>query len=71
MAGYHYHAKRPPLCGFVQTRFLPGKFNKADTPRLYRPVCSGNSARCSGTSRRAVGSQRDGGGLRADGRQHD
>jgi hypothetical protein len=53
------------------SNFLPGKFNKADTPRLYRPVCSGNSARCSGTSRRAVGSQRDGGGLRADGRQHD
>jgi len=34
--------------------FLPNLFNKADAPRLYRPVCVGNSAPCSGSNRRAA-----------------
>jgi hypothetical protein len=36
------------------SNFLPNRFNSADAPRLYNPVCVGNTATCSGVNRRAV-----------------
>ena len=53
--GMRFYWIQPQHDEALQTaNFLPDKFNKADAPRLYRPVCIGNSAPCSGTSRRAV-----------------
>ncbi|MCX6630000.1 MAG: carboxypeptidase-like regulatory domain-containing protein [Candidatus Solibacter sp.] len=53
--GMRFYWIQPQFDEALQTsNFLPDQFSKADAPRLYRPVCVGNSAPCSGTSRRAA-----------------
>ena len=53
--GMRFYWIQPQYDEDLQTaNFLPGRFNPADTPRLYRPVCIGNAAPCSGNNRRAV-----------------
>ena len=39
---------------FQTANFLPNLFSSADAPRLYRPVCIGNTPTCATSNRRAV-----------------
>ncbi len=53
--GMRFYWIQPQYDEDLQTaNFLPGRFNPADAPRLYRPVCIGNTNPCSGANRRAV-----------------
>ena len=53
--GMRFYWIQPQFDEDLQTsNFLPGRFNPADAPLLYRPVCIGNVAPCSGANRRAV-----------------
>ena len=55
--GMRFYWIQPQFDEALQTaNFLPNLFNKADAPRLYRPVCVGNSAPCTGSNRRAADS---------------
>ena len=53
--GMRFYWIQPQYDEDLQTaNFLPNRFNPADAPRLYFPVCINNTATCSGTNRRAV-----------------
>lgn len=53
--GMRFYWIQPQYDEALQTsNFLPDKFNPANAPRLYRPVCVNNTAPCSGTNRRAA-----------------
>ena len=53
--GLRFYLIQPQYDEDLQTaNFLPGRFNAADAPLLFRPVCLNGAASCSGTSRRAV-----------------
>ena len=53
--GMRFYTIQPQYDEDLQTaNFIPSRFNPADAPRLYRPVCIGNAAPCSGSNRRAV-----------------
>ncbi len=53
--GMRFYLIQPQYDEDLQTaNFLPGRFNPADAPRLYRPVCINNTATCNLGNRRAV-----------------
>jgi hypothetical protein len=53
--GMRFYFIQPQYDEDLQTaNFLPNRFNQADAPLLYRPVCLNGAASCSGSSRRAV-----------------
>ncbi len=53
--GMRFYLIQPQYDEDLQTaNFLPERFNAADAPLLYRPVCINNTASCSGANRRAV-----------------
>ncbi len=53
--GLRFSIVQPQYDEDLQTaNFLPGRFNAADAPLLFRPVCLNGTASCSGANRRAV-----------------
>jgi len=53
--GMRFYWIQPQFDEDLQTsNFLPSRFNPANAPLLYRPVCIGNTSPCSGANRRAV-----------------
>jgi hypothetical protein len=53
--GIRFYLIQPQYDEDLQTaNFLPNRFNAADAPLLYRPVCLNGAASCSGANRRAV-----------------
>jgi hypothetical protein len=53
--GMRFYLIQPQYDEDLQTaNFLPSRFNAADAPLLYRPVCLNGAASCSGANRRAV-----------------
>ncbi len=53
--GMRFYWIQPQFDEDLQTgNFLPDRYNRANAPLLYRPVCVGNANPCSGDNRRAV-----------------
>jgi hypothetical protein len=53
--GLRFYLIQPQYDEDLQTaNFLPSRYNAADAPLLYRPVCLNGAASCGGASRRAV-----------------
>jgi hypothetical protein len=53
--GMRFYLIQPQYDEDLQTaNFLPSRFNPADAPLLFRPVCLNGAASCSGANRRAV-----------------
>ena len=53
--GIRFYWIQPQYDEDLQTaNFLPNRYNQADAPRLYSPVCVGNTTPCSGANRRAA-----------------
>lgn len=53
--GMRFYWIQPQYDEDLQTsNFLPNRFNQADAPRLYFPVCVNNANPCSGANRRAA-----------------
>lgn len=53
--GMRFYWIQPQYDEDLQTsNFLPNRFNNADAPRLYYPVCIANANPCSGANRRAA-----------------